>query len=46
MKVDEVAIREFLHTAYPASWHAHQTALVLGDDGLPHVVDTRDFTEP
>jgi hypothetical protein len=29
-----------------AEWHAHQTTLVLRSDGLLHVVDVRDFTEP
>lgn len=34
------------HDSPNAAWHAHQTTLVLRDDGLLHVVDTRDFTEP
>jgi hypothetical protein len=34
------------HDAPGAEWHAHQTTLVLRDDGLLHVVDVRDFTEP
>jgi Tol biopolymer transport system component len=34
------------HDSPDAEWHAHQTTLVLGDDGLLHVVDVRDFTEP
>jgi WD40-like Beta Propeller Repeat len=34
------------HDSPDAEWHAHQTTLVLRDDGLLHVVDVRDFTEP
>ena len=34
------------HDAPNADWHAHETSFVLMDDGLLHVVDTRDFTEP
>ena len=34
------------HDSPYARWHAHQTTLVLRSDGLLHVVDTRDFTEP
>lgn len=34
------------HDSPDADWHAHQTTLVLRDDGLLHVVDVRDFTEP
>ncbi len=29
-----------------AEWHAHQTTLVLRNDGMLHLVDVRDFTEP
>ena len=29
-----------------ANWHAHQVTAVLGSDGLLHVLDVRDFTEP
>lgn len=34
------------HDSIDAQWHAHQTTLVLRDDGMLHVVDVRDFTEP
>ena len=34
------------HDSPDAVWHAHQTTLVLRSDGLLHVVDVRDFTEP
>jgi Lipoprotein LpqB beta-propeller domain len=34
------------HDSPNADWHAHQTTLVLSDDGRLHVVDARDFTEP
>ena len=34
------------HDTIDAQWQAHQTTLVLRDDGLLHVVDVRDFTEP
>ena len=34
------------HDASNADWHAHQVTVVLGSDGLLHVVDVRDFTEP
>jgi Tol biopolymer transport system component len=34
------------HDSPDAEWHAHQTRLVLRDDGLLHVVDVRDFVEP
>jgi Tol biopolymer transport system component len=34
------------HDSTDAVWHAHQTTLVLRSDGLLHVVDVRDFTEP
>lgn len=34
------------HDSPDAQWHAHQTTFVLEDDGLLHVVDVRDFTEP
>lgn len=34
------------HDAPNAEWHAHETTLVLRDDGLLHVVDDRDITEP
>jgi dipeptidyl aminopeptidase/acylaminoacyl peptidase len=34
------------HDSPDAEWHAHQTTLVLRSDGLLHVVDVRDFTEP
>ena len=34
------------HDSPDAEWHAHQTTLVWGEDGVMHVVDVRDFTEP
>jgi TolB protein len=34
------------HDSPNADWHAHETTLALMDDGLLHVVDVRDFTEP
>jgi len=34
------------HDSPDAEWHAHQTTLVLRSDGLLHVVDVQDFTEP
>jgi WD40-like Beta Propeller Repeat/Lipoprotein LpqB beta-propeller domain len=34
------------HDALDATWHAHQTTLVWREDGVMHVVDVRDFTEP
>jgi WD40-like Beta Propeller Repeat len=34
------------HDSPDAEWHAHQTTFVLRDDGLLHVVDVRNFTEP
>jgi len=34
------------HDVPSADWHAHQVTAVLGSDGLLHVVDVRDFTEP
>lgn len=34
------------HDSPDADWHAHQTTLILRDDGLLHVVDVRDFIEP
>jgi hypothetical protein len=34
------------HDSPDADWYAHQTTLVLRNDGLLHVVDVRDFTEP
>ena len=34
------------HDAPNADWHAHETTLVLRDDGRLHVVNVRDFTEP
>jgi hypothetical protein len=34
------------HDSPDAEWHAHQTRLVLRDDGLLHVVDVQDFVEP
>jgi WD40-like Beta Propeller Repeat len=34
------------HDSPDAEWHAHQTTFVLGNDGLLHVVDVREFTEP
>jgi hypothetical protein len=34
------------HDSPDAEWHAHQTTLVLRSDGLLHVVDVHDFTEP
>jgi len=34
------------HDAVNADWHAHQTTVILGSDGLLHVVDVSDFTEP
>jgi hypothetical protein len=34
------------HDSPNADWHAHETTFVLGDDGVLHVVDVRDFTEP
>jgi WD40-like Beta Propeller Repeat len=34
------------HDSPDAEWHAHQTTLVWQEDGVMHVVDVRDFTEP
>jgi WD40-like Beta Propeller Repeat len=34
------------HDSPDAEWHAHQTTFVLRDDGLLHIVDVRNFTEP
>ena len=34
------------HDSPDAAWHAHQTTLVGREDGVMHVVDVRDFTEP
>lgn len=34
------------HDSADAEWHAHQTTSVLRNDGLLHVLDVRDFTEP
>jgi hypothetical protein len=34
------------HDSTDAEWHAHQTTSVLRSDGLLHVLDVRDFTEP
>ena len=34
------------HDAPNADWHAHETTLVLQEDGRLHVVNVRDFTEP
>jgi hypothetical protein len=34
------------HDSPDAEWHAHEATVVLQDDGLLHVVDVRDFTEP
>jgi TolB protein len=34
------------HDSPDAQWHAHQTTFVLRDDGLLHIVDVRNFTEP
>jgi WD40-like Beta Propeller Repeat len=34
------------HDSPDAEWHAHETTLVLEEDGMLHVVNVRDFTEP
>jgi len=34
------------HDAPDAEWHAHEVIVELKDDGLLHVVNARDFTEP
>jgi hypothetical protein len=34
------------HDSTDAEWHAHQTTSVLRSDGLLHVLDVREFTEP
>jgi Tol biopolymer transport system component len=34
------------HDSPDSEWHAHEVTLVLRTDGLLHVVDVRDFTEP
>lgn len=34
------------HDSPDAEWHAHEVTLVLRNDGLLHVMDVRDFTEP
>jgi hypothetical protein len=34
------------HDSPDANWQAHQTTLVWRGDGVMHVVDVRDFTEP
>jgi Tol biopolymer transport system component len=34
------------HDSTDAEWHAHQTTSVLRSDGLLHILDVRDFTEP
>ena len=34
------------HDSRDAEWHAHEVTLVLQEDGLLHVVDVREFTEP
>lgn len=34
------------HDAPDAEWHAHEVIVELKDDGLLHVVNARDFTQP